>query len=360
MATIKDVSLLAKVSISTVSRVINNTAQVAPDKREAVVAAMKELNFRPNSFAQSLVSKRSNCIGVLVGDLCGGPFFAQMMRGIETVVDQANKFTIVMSGNHDAARERHAIAALLQRQCDGLIVHSKALPDDALCELAAGSTPIVFINRQVPGFEDRCVWLDNQAGISTACQHLLDAGHRQIAFITSDDEAFVDGQQRMAGYCQTLARAGVSLDPALIGRGFANEHGGYLAMSELLERQVAFTAVLGFNDAMAAGAISCLLERGIQIPQQVSVVGFDDIPYARYLYPKLTTVCYPIEEMGRRAAQLALRLLEHKREHPLENKARDDLTLKFEGQLIERASVGQIKGERVMKETPHGVTEGMV
>ena len=108
MATIKDVSQLANVSISTVSRVINNTAQVAPEKREAVLAAMKELNFRPNSFAQALVSKRSNCIGVLVGDLCGGPFFAQMMRGIETMVDQANKFTIVMSGNHDIARERHA------------------------------------------------------------------------------------------------------------------------------------------------------------------------------------------------------------------------------------------------------------
>lgn len=141
MATIKDVSQLANVSISTVSRVINNTAQVAPEKREAVLAAMKELNFRPNSFAQALVSKRSNCIGVLVGDLCGGPFFAQMMRGIETMVDQANKFTIVMSGNHDIARERHAIQALLQRQCDALILHSKALPDEELSELAAGSTP---------------------------------------------------------------------------------------------------------------------------------------------------------------------------------------------------------------------------
>ncbi|HHQ4689619.1 TPA: LacI family DNA-binding transcriptional regulator [Aeromonas veronii] len=331
MATIKDVSQLANVSISTVSRVINNTAQVAPEKREAVLAAMKELNFRPNSFAQALVSKRSNCIGVLVGDLCGGPFFAQMMRGIETMVDQANKFTIVMSGNHDIARERHAIQALLQRQCDALILHSKALPDEELSELAAGSTPIVFINRQVPGFEDRCVWLDNKAGITTACQHLLDAGHRKIAFITSDDEEFVDGQQRMAGYTQTLARAGIAFDPALVSRAFADENGGYVAMSELLARGVEFTAVLGFNDGMVAGAISCLLERGYKIPQQVSVVGFDDIPYARYIYPKLTTVRYPIEEMGSRAAELALRLLDHK---PV-----DGLALKFEAQLVERESV---------------------
>ncbi len=331
MATIKDVSQLANVSISTVSRVINNTAQVAPEKREAVLAAMKELSFRPNSFAQALVSKRSNCIGVLVGDLCGGPFFAQMMRGIESMVDKANKFTIVVSGNHDAARERHAIQALLQRQCDALILHSKALPDEELSELASGSTPIVFINRQVPGCEERCVWLDNQAGITTACQHLLDAGHSRIAFITSDDEEFVDGQQRMAGYRVALQRAGIELDPALIGRAFADEKGRYVAMSELLERGVPFTAVLGFNDAMVAGAISCLLERGYKIPKQVSVVGFDDIPYARYIYPKLTTVRYPIQEMGERAAELALRLLDHK---PVEG-----LALKFEAELVRRESV---------------------
>ena len=157
MATIKDVSRMANVSISTVSRVINSTAQVAPEKKVAVLAAMKELNFRPNSFAQALVSKRSNCVGVLVGDLCGGPFFAQMMRGIETVVDRADKFTIVMSGNHDEVRERHAIQALLQRQCDALILHSKALPDEELSELAAGSTPVVFINRQVPGADRKSV-----------------------------------------------------------------------------------------------------------------------------------------------------------------------------------------------------------
>ncbi|MGY3926329.1 LacI family DNA-binding transcriptional regulator [Aeromonas simiae] len=331
MATIKDVSRLANVSISTVSRVINNTAQVAPEKREAVLAAMKELNFRPNSFAQALVSKRSNCVGVLVGDLCGGPFFAQMMRGVERVVDASNKFTIVMSGNHEEDRERHAIQALQQRQCDALILHSKALPDEELAELAAGDTPVVFINRLIPGVEDRCVWFDNRAGIMTACQHLIDKGHRRIAFVTSDDEIFVDGQQRMRGYRETLAKAGIDYDEALVGKGYADEQGGYVAMASLLERGVDFTAVLGFNDGMVAGAISCLLEHGYQIPSQVSVVGFDDIPYARYTYPKLTTVRYPIEEMGERAADLAMALLDGRGEELLERK--------FEPELIVRESV---------------------
>ena len=185
--------------------------------------------------------------------------------------------------------------------------------------------------RSVPGSEDRCVWLDNKAGITTACQHLLDAGHRKIAFITSDDEGFVDGQQRMAGYHHALQRAGIEPDPALVGRAFADENGGHVAMSALLALGAEFSAVLGFNDAMVAGALSCLLERGYKIPQQISVVGFDDTPYARYTYPKLTTVRYPIEAMGGRAAELALRLLERK---PVEG-----LTLKFSAELVQRESV---------------------
>ena len=136
MATIKDVSRLANVSISTVSRVINKSAKVAPAKEAAVLKAMEELNFQPNSFAQALVSKRSNCIGVLVGDLCGGPFFAQMMRGIENIILPENKYVIVMSGNHEHDREKDSIDALLLRRCDALIVHSKALSDEEL--LASG------------------------------------------------------------------------------------------------------------------------------------------------------------------------------------------------------------------------------
>ena len=331
MATIKDVSRLANVSISTVSRVINNTAQVAPEKREAVLSAMKELNFRPNSFAQALVSKRSNCIGVLVGDLCGGPFFAQMMLGIERVIDKANKFTIVMSGNHDEQRERHAIEALLQRQCDALILHSKALPDEELLELAHGPTPVVFVNRQVPGAEDRCVWLDNREGTLCAVRHLTSQGHQKIAFVTSNDMSFTDATQRFEGYKQGLQEAGLSFDEQLVAAGFPDEVGGHSAISELLSRQVAFTAFVGFNDAMAAGGISCLMEHNIAVPETVSVVGFDDIPYIRFIRPKLTTVKYPIEAIGEQAAELALRLLD--------NKPVDGICLKFVPEMVGRDSV---------------------
>ena len=220
MATIKDVSRLANVSISTVSRVINNTAQVAPEKREAVLNAMKELNFRPNSFAQALVSKRSNCIGVLVGDLCGGPFFAQMMLGIEQVVDRVNKFSIVITGNHDEHRERHAIDTLLQRQCDALILHAMALPDEELAELVKRDT--LWCSSigwsKVPKTDPSGLIMPKAAGV--AVRHLVEQGHSRIAFITSDDQSFVDAQQRFAGYRQGLEDAGLPFDESLVVKAY--------------------------------------------------------------------------------------------------------------------------------------------
>ena len=175
------------------------------------------------------------------------------MRGIESMVDKANKFTIVVSGNHDATRERHAIQALLQRQCDALILHSKALPDEELSELASGTTPSSSSTVRCQAARIAASgWTTRPASprLASICWT------RDIARLPSsppDDEEFVDGQQRMAGYRFALQRAGIELDPALIGRAYADEKGGYVAMSELLARGVEFSAVLGFNDAMVAG-----------------------------------------------------------------------------------------------------------
>ncbi|WP_026959703.1 MULTISPECIES: LacI family DNA-binding transcriptional regulator [Aliagarivorans] len=335
MATIKDVSQLANVSISTVSRVINNTAQVAPEKKEAVLRAMEELHYRPNSFAQALVSKRSDCIGLVVGDLGGGPFFVQMMKGIEDVVAESGKYVIVMSGRHDADKERHAIEILLQRQCDAVIVHSMALSDEELQEIADCDTPFIFINRLVPGFEDRCIHLNNNEGCYKATQFLIEKGHRDIAFVTTDDLAFSDGTHRYNGYVQALEDAGISLNEQLVVRAFPDEMGGSRAVEMLLERDTPFTAVVGYNDSMVAGALSALRDRGYNIPQQISVVGFDDNHYARFVHPKLTTVRYPIEDMGKRAAQLALDILDTKDK---EGQMPNIMDLEFHPQLIVRDS----------------------
>ncbi|RKF18637.1 LacI family DNA-binding transcriptional regulator [Alginatibacterium sediminis] len=334
MATIKDVSQLANVSISTVSRVINDTAQVAPEKREAVLKAMEELSYRPNSFAQALVSKRSDCIGLVVGDLGGGPFFMQMMKGIEEVVDGANKYTMVMTGHHEADKERHAIDILLQRQCDALIVHAMAMTDDELCEIASGDTPFVFINRLVPGFEDRCVFIDNQEGARVAVAYLIEQGHSNIAMISSDDLDFVDAIEREKGYRQALEEAGIVFDPSLIFRAFPNELGGSFAGQHLLEQRPDVTAAFGFNDSMIAGALSTFRDFKVSSPEQIAVVGFDDNHYAKFTFPRLTTIRYPIEEMGGRAAQQALDLFALKNTD--ESVSTDGLC--FKPELIKRES----------------------
>ncbi|MGY5452688.1 LacI family DNA-binding transcriptional regulator [Agarivorans sp. MS3-6] len=334
MATIKDVSQLANVSISTVSRVINNTAQVAPEKREAVVRAMEELHYRPNSFAQALVSKRSDCIGLIVGDLGGGPFFVQMMKGIEEIVDASDRYTIVMSGHHSAEKERHAIDILLQRQCDAVIIHSMALSDDELREVADCDTPFIFINRLIPGLEHRCVYLDNHEGCYKATSFLLEKGHKDIAFITTDDLSFSDGVERLSGYRFAMEETSGPLNEQLIARAYPDEVGGSQAVDKLLERGVEFSAIVGYNDSMVAGALSALRDKGFDIPGQISVVGYDDNHYARFVHPKLTTVRYPIEDMGKRAAQLAVDILDTKGQEIGPN----IMDLKFHPELIVRDS----------------------
>ena len=338
MATIKDVSKLANVSISTVSRVVNDTAKVDPEKKQAVLDAMKELKYRPNSFAQALVSKRSDCIGLMVGDLGGGPFFVQMISGIESVLDQNNKFLMVVTGQHELKKEQAAIDFLLQRQCDALILHSMALSDESLIELSEGDVPIIIVNRLVPGLEQRCIFLNNLFGAQQATSHLTEQGHKKIAYIATNDLSFADGTERFAGYKAALDQAGLKYDPSLVVRNFPDENGGVQAVEQLLSQQIEFSAIFCHNDSMAAGASSLLRERGYEIPKDISVVGFDDTKYAQFVYPKLTTVRYPIKDMGAKAAEYALALLSDDQQR-IAGIVNDNL--EFQPELIVRDTVNR-------------------
>lgn len=309
MANIKDVARQAGVSVSTVSRVVNGSARVAPDKREAVLKVMAELGYRPNSLARALVSRRSNCIGLMVGEL-GSPFFAQMMAGVDEVVVEGGRHLMMTSGYNDPEREEVALDMLQQRQCDALILHAKGLSDERLQAVAAGPVPVVFINRLVPGFEARSIFLDNQQGAYLATRHLLGRGHRRVAFICSSLRHVADGEERLAGYRQALEEFGIVFDDRLVTWAFPNEDGGNEAMGVLLARNLGCSAVMAYNDVMAAGAIGLLLDSGFEVPHDLSVVGFDDVVITQYLRPRLTTVHYPIHEMGRTAARLALQLLD--------------------------------------------------
>lgn len=329
MANIYEVAELAGVSLATVSRVINPGAKVSDKTRQKVLAAMEQLGYKPNSIAQSLATRSSNAVGVLVSELYG-PFFGAMLSTIEKSFKAAGKFVLVAAGHSDEAQERDAIRFLVSRNCDALIVHVEALPDRFLVEHDHEKTPLIVMNRKVRGLADRCFSLDNELGGYLATQHLLKLKHKRIAYI-SGPMGFVDAQQRLAGHRRALDEAGVKQDECLFHEGDYHETGGQEALNALFARGKPFTAVVCANDDMAAGAMAAAHERGLELPRQLSIVGFDDSPISRYVYPKLTTIHYPITDMADMASRWVLKHV-YEREQV-------DVRQAFEPRLVVRDSV---------------------
>lgn len=331
MATIYDVSLLAGVSLATVSRVMNKNTNVSEKTKQKVLAAMAELGYRPNTFAQSLASNCSNSVGVLVSQL-DGPYYGPMMAEIEAALRADNRHVIIAVGHSDAAQEIDSVEFLLSKGCDALILDVEAISDDYLIKLSQSSTPIVLINRYIAEISDCCIYLNNELGGYMATRHLIDLGHRDIAYISGPSKKH-DAIERLEGHKRALAEVGVSFDPALCFEGDYKEDSGVEGMTYLFGQDKKFTAVVCANDQMVSGAISVCLERGMKIPQDLSFVGYDNIPFARYVSPKLTTVNNPIHEMGKMAA---LWLLKNLYKHDLE------VENVFEPELVVRNSALRI------------------
>ena len=222
----------------------------------------------------------------------------------------------------------YVVEFLLGRGCDALILDVEAVSDQYLIELSQGSTPIVLINRYIEAISERCIYLNNELGGYLATRHVLELGHRQIAYVSGPKRKH-DANERLEGHKKALAEFGVAWQPALLVEGDYKEDGGVLAMQQLLRSGEKFTAVVCANDQMVSGAISVCLERGMKIPQDLSFVGYDNIPFARYVSPKLTTVNNPIHEMGKMAA---LWLLKNLYKHDLE------VENVFEPELVVRGS----------------------
>lgn len=305
MATIYEVSELAGVSLATVSRVMNNSGRVSEATREKVLAAMAELDYRPNAMAQSLASNRSNCVGVLVSEM-HGPIFGAMLSAIEEELREAGKFAIFAAGHSDAEKEQEGIRFLTSRNCDALILHVEALPSEFFLEQMDQMLPFVLLNRDAEGLEDHCISLDNELGGYLATRSLLELGHRQIGYISGPLQ-WADAIARLEGHRRALAEFGVEMDERLLVEGDYKETTGGRAARELLERSLPISAIVCANDEMAAGAMDAVRASGRSIPDDISIVGFDNVRWARFLFPKLTTVEYPVGEMSRMAAHWVLK-----------------------------------------------------
>ena len=329
MATMKEVALLAGVSTATVSRVINQTSYVEPVTQERVEKAMRELNYRRNAAALALAKRSGNMLGLLTGNLAD-PFFARLARGVEEVARQQGFRLMVCSGGHQAELEKSGLDFLINQGCEAIVVHATRLPDQDLIRYSTHTPAMVLVNRYIPSISPRCVWLDNQSAARQATRHLLENGHRCIACITSD-LPIDDRQQRLEGYRLAMAEFGITPEKSWIISVPFNEEGGETAARKLLDSHIPFTAAFTFNDVMAAGMMRALHQQGVALPEQLSLVGFDDVVLARYLFPALTTMHYPIERMARHAALLAIGLHQHETPPPR--------SLCFAAELIERDSV---------------------
>lgn len=301
--TISDIAREAEVSASTVSRVLRGTAKVTKAKREAVLSAVADLNYQPNVFARGLASGQSMTIGVLTQNF-GSPFYDAILRGVVQGLYGSDYFPIFADGQWQPEIEQKALLAMMRRRIDGLIVIGGFLSAEEL-NLFAEQIPLIVAARDVCEFEENCVGIDNVHGSYLATKHLIDLGHRNIALVGGRMD-HQDARDRQEGYLKALEEAGIEARQELIIEGTFRRQSGVLAVEMLLSNRNSFSAIFAANDQMAYGVRLGLYRRGLRVPEDVSLVGFDDEPAAAFMIPPLTTVRQPAVEMGLEAARIVL------------------------------------------------------
>jgi DNA-binding LacI/PurR family transcriptional regulator len=304
---IKDIAKAADVSYSTVSRALNDSPRVNPETKQQIQRIAAEMGYLPSAVARSLVTRRTHTIGIVVSTITD-LFYAEVIHAIEETALDFRYGVILTNSGGEPSRELKAIRALRERRVDGIILVSGCSSREDLRAEKGIDIPVVIINNVHQEHIGHSVEVDSLAGARAATRHLLDLGHRRIAHIAGPSREW-DSVERQGGYEQALQAYGLPVDPALIARGDNRPQGGVEAVQQLLALPSRPTAVFCYNDATALGAMRASRAAGLHIPQDLSVVGFDDIDIAPYLEPPLTTVAQPKREMGEKAVQMVLDLL---------------------------------------------------
>jgi len=307
--TIVDVASHAGVSFGTVSRVINNDIHVRKETRERVLTTMERLGFVANRQARSLAGGKSNTIGVLVPDL-GTGYIGELIRGIDAELSLSGLDLILYTTHRTASKEANYVANLATGMVDGLLLVLPRSPVDFIGDLTQPKFPFVLIDHQGTGHDCPAVGASNWQGGYSATEFLIKLGHNRIGFLTGwmDLGCAID---RLDGYRSALRTNHIPEVPELIYEGDFSQPEGYAGASALLDLPLPPTAIFASNDVMAMGALDAVRSRGLRVPEDVSIVGFDDIPQASHIHPALTTINQPLEKMGRVATQMLLDLLHH-------------------------------------------------
>lgn len=306
-ATLLEVARAAGVSPATVSRILNGGTRVSSAKRQAVEEAIRALNFKPNLLAQSLKRGRSMMVGVLTQDV-DSPFFAETLLGVEAALAGTGYEPLIASGHWNPAEESDRIRRLLARQVDGMIVLFGRLSNEELLQFS-DHVPLVATGHEFSAPRALAFRLDSEHGGYLATRHLIEQGHRSIAHIAGPPD-HADAVDRLAGYRRALNEAGLRFDERLVVEGNFKEPAGVIGVNRLMDSGASFSAIFAANDQTAYGARLALYRLGIRVPEDISLIGFDDLQSSLYTTPPLTTVRQPMFDAGRLAASALLRLIE--------------------------------------------------
>lgn len=313
MTNINEVAARAGVSTTTVSHVINNTRYVSEELVERVNKAMEDLKYHPNSLARGLRSGKTKTIGLVIPDI-SNQFFAEVSRKIEDKGFEYDYSVILCNTDDDMVKEKSYIDVLIAKQVDGIIFISAGVESNNLEKTSEFQIPIVVIDRDIKAINADIVLVDNFQGGYDATRYLIELGHRKIACVGGSSPA-TPGAERIQGYKKALFENKIKVDPTLIIPGDYRFGSGHTAMRELFSRGSLPTAVFACNDMMAMGVIQAVYEQGMKIPDDISVIGFDNIPFSETVYPTLTTIAQPIHEVAGLAVDLLIEKIKYQGQH---------------------------------------------
>ncbi len=300
--TIKDVAQKAEVSITTVSRVLNDKVDeyMRKETKDRILQAIKELNFKPDKRAQSLRGLRTKIIGLVIPNRLN-PYFEQLAAAVEQVCYKEGYGVLLCSSQNSIERESVYLDLLERQKVDAIILSTVGLKKGELNDLIERGTPIVLVDENVPGVNTPAIFANNYMGGCQATQYLIDLGHRRIAFVTGSMN-LLSSKDRLRGFCETLKKNDLEPDRKLIKEGDYTYESGYEAGKQLLRKsRDDFTAIFCSDDLMAFGVIQAIRKKGMKVPDDYSIVGFDDMYFSSISSPQLTTVAQPVKEMAFRA-----------------------------------------------------------
>jgi DNA-binding LacI/PurR family transcriptional regulator len=331
---IKDIARIARVSHPTVSRALQNSPLVNAQTAEKIRRIAAESGYRASAVARGLVTRRTRTIGLVVTTVAD-PFASEVVCGIEQTANDHGYSVFLADSNADPERERKVVQAFAERRVDGILVTSSRVGALYLPMLAEMNVPIVLVNDQYPGAFVHSVMIANFEGMHAAAEHLIGLGHRRIAYL-GDQFGYQSDAERLAGYRAALKKAGIAAPAELVANGDGKPEAAMAAMEKLLALAAPPTAVCCYNDMSALGAMRQIRARGLRVPEDISVAGFDDLFFASYTQPPLTTVRQPMRRMGQMAMESLFRLMSGEESVP---------QIKVEAELVVRESTARARAK---------------